>query len=94
MFKRVCKMQLINLTKAIILIFLGGLVLKQSVVALVFSSTGKLVLMSTKLDNGNFFNVAIMMGFYKMARTIFVIIHSFKYIFHNSSFNLSKIIAR
>ena len=87
-------MQLINLTKAIILVFFGGLVLKQSVVALVFSSTGKLVLMSTKLDNGNFFNVAIMMGFYKMVRTIFVIIHSFKYIFHNSSFNLSKIIAR
>ena len=87
-------MQLINLSKAIILIFFGGLVLKQSVVALVFSSTGKLVLMSIKLDNGNFFNMAIMMGFYKMARTIFVIIHSFKYIFHNSSFNLSKVIAR
>ena len=70
-------MQLINLTKAIILIFFGGLVLKQSVVALVFSSTGKMVLMSTKLDNGNFFNVAIMMGFYKMARTINCCYYSF-----------------
>ena len=47
--------------------------------------------MSNKLGNGNFFNMAILVGFYTTARTIFIIIHSFKYVFHNSSFILSKL---